>query len=100
MAKGRARTAIDRCSGGARHSSGRRRPGLLASRSQSLVCERDAAAVHPSAPSGLVAPAKDYAMRDRFATIVTTFGAVALVMSAMGEAKPTYIWNASKSVSI
>jgi conjugative transfer signal peptidase TraF len=39
-------------------------------------------------------------MRDRLATIVTTFGAVALVMSAMGEAKPTYIWNASKSVPI
>jgi conjugative transfer signal peptidase TraF len=34
------------------------------------------------------------------ATIVVTFGAVALVMSTMGEATPAYIWNASKSVPI
>jgi conjugative transfer signal peptidase TraF len=39
-------------------------------------------------------------MRGRLATIVTTFGAVALVMSTMGEARPTYIWNASKSVPV
>ncbi|UPJ48464.1 S26 family signal peptidase [Bradyrhizobium sp. 200] len=39
-------------------------------------------------------------MRNRLATIVVTFGAVALVMSTMGEATPAYIWNASKSVPI
>jgi conjugative transfer signal peptidase TraF len=39
-------------------------------------------------------------MRDRLAPIVVTFGAVALVMSTMGEATPPYIWNASKSVPI
>lgn len=39
-------------------------------------------------------------MRGRLATIVVTFGAVALVMSTMGEATPAYIWNASKSVPI
>ena len=39
-------------------------------------------------------------MRGRLATIVMTFGAVALVMSTMGEATPAYIWNASKSVPI
>ncbi len=39
-------------------------------------------------------------MRGRLATIVMTFGAVALVMSTMGEATPTYIWNASKSVPV
>jgi conjugative transfer signal peptidase TraF len=39
-------------------------------------------------------------MRDRLATIVVTFGAVALVISTMGEATPAYIWNASKSVPI
>ena len=39
-------------------------------------------------------------MKRRFATIVATFGAVALVMSTMGEATPIYIWNASKSVPI
>ena len=39
-------------------------------------------------------------MRSRLATIVVTFGAVALVMSTMGEATPAYIWNASKSVPI
>ena len=39
-------------------------------------------------------------MRGRLTPIVTTFGAVALLMSTMGEAKPTYIWNASKSVPI
>jgi conjugative transfer signal peptidase TraF len=39
-------------------------------------------------------------MRGRLATIVVTFGAVALVLSTMGEATPAYIWNASKSVPI
>jgi conjugative transfer signal peptidase TraF len=39
-------------------------------------------------------------MRSRLATIVVTFGAVALVMSTMGEVTPAYIWNASKSVPI
>ena len=39
-------------------------------------------------------------MRGRLATIVRTFGAVALVMSKMGEATPAYIWNASRSVPI
>ena len=39
-------------------------------------------------------------MKGRLATIVMTFGAVALVMSTMGEATPAYIWNASKSVPI
>ena len=39
-------------------------------------------------------------MRGRLATIVTTFGAAALVMSTMGEATPAYIWNASNSVPI
>jgi conjugative transfer signal peptidase TraF len=39
-------------------------------------------------------------MRGRLATIVVTFGTVALVMSTMGEATPAYIWNASKSVPI
>jgi conjugative transfer signal peptidase TraF len=39
-------------------------------------------------------------MRGRLATIVTTFGAVALVMTTMGEPTPTYIWNASTSVAI
>ena len=39
-------------------------------------------------------------MRGRLATIVMTFGAVALVMSTMGEATPAYIWNVSKSVPI
>jgi len=29
-----------------------------------------------------------------------TFGAVALIMSTMGESTPVYIWNASKSVPI
>lgn len=33
-------------------------------------------------------------------TIAMTFGAVALVMSTIGEATPAYIWNASKSVPI
>jgi conjugative transfer signal peptidase TraF len=32
--------------------------------------------------------------------MILTFGAVALVLSTMGEAEPTYIWNASKSVPI
>ena len=39
-------------------------------------------------------------MRGRLATIVMTFGAVALVMSTRGEATPVYIWNASKSVPV
>jgi conjugative transfer signal peptidase TraF len=39
-------------------------------------------------------------MRSRTATILMTFAAVALVLSTMGEATPTYIWNASKSVPI
>jgi conjugative transfer signal peptidase TraF len=39
-------------------------------------------------------------MRNRPVTILMTFGAVALVMSTMGEATPVYIWNASKSVPI
>jgi conjugative transfer signal peptidase TraF len=39
-------------------------------------------------------------MKGRLATVVMTFGAVALVMSTMGEATPIYIWNASKSVPI
>ncbi|HVR58418.1 MAG TPA: S26 family signal peptidase [Pseudolabrys sp.] len=39
-------------------------------------------------------------MRGRLTTILMTFGAVALVMSTMGEATPAYIWNASKSVPI
>ena len=39
-------------------------------------------------------------MKGRLATIVMTFGAVALVLSTMGEAKPAYIWNASKSVPV
>ena len=39
-------------------------------------------------------------MRNRSVTILLTFGAVALVMSTMGETTPAYIWNASKSVPI
>jgi len=39
-------------------------------------------------------------MKGWLATIVMTFGAVALIMSTMGEATPIYIWNASKSVPI
>src|ERR1700733_5873225 len=39
-------------------------------------------------------------MRSRTATILMMFAAVALVLSTMGEATPTYIWNASKSVPI
>jgi conjugative transfer signal peptidase TraF len=39
-------------------------------------------------------------MKGRLATILMTFAAVALVLSTMGEATPTYIWNASKSVPI
>jgi type IV secretory pathway protease TraF len=34
------------------------------------------------------------------ATILMTFTAVALVLSTIGEATPTYIWNASESVPI
>jgi len=39
-------------------------------------------------------------MRGRLATIVVTFGAVALDVSTMGQATPAYIWNVSKSVPI
>jgi len=39
-------------------------------------------------------------MKGRLVTIVMTFGAVALIMSTMGESTPVYIWNASKSVPI
>ena len=39
-------------------------------------------------------------MRNRPVTILMTFGAVALVMSTMGEPTPAYIWNTSRSVSI
>src|SRR3984885_8307108 len=39
-------------------------------------------------------------MKSRTTTILITFVAVALVLSTMGEAMPTYIWNASKSVPI
>jgi conjugative transfer signal peptidase TraF len=39
-------------------------------------------------------------MRSRTATILMTFATVALVLSTMDEATPTYIWNASKSVPI
>jgi conjugative transfer signal peptidase TraF len=39
-------------------------------------------------------------MRSWTATILMTFAAVALVLSTMDEATPTYIWNASKSVPI
>jgi conjugative transfer signal peptidase TraF len=39
-------------------------------------------------------------MTSRTATILMTFAAVALVLSTMDEATPTYIWNASKSVPI
>ena len=39
-------------------------------------------------------------MRGRLATILMTFGAVALVVLTMGEATPAYVWNASKSVPI
>jgi conjugative transfer signal peptidase TraF len=48
----------------------------------------------------MVAQAKDCAMRSPTATILMTFTAVAVVLSAMREATPTYIWNASKSVPI
>jgi conjugative transfer signal peptidase TraF len=39
-------------------------------------------------------------MRGRLPTIAMMFGAVALVMSTMGEATPAYIWNASTSVPV
>jgi conjugative transfer signal peptidase TraF len=39
-------------------------------------------------------------MKGRLVTIVMTFGALALIMSTMGESTPVYIWNASKSVPI
>ena len=100
LAESRARSATDRCRRGARHPSRRRRAGILASRPQPLVGERDAAAVHPRAPSGLAASAENRAMKSRTATILMTFAAVALVLSTMDEATPTYIWNASRSVPI
>lgn len=37
-------------------------------------------------------------MSGRLATIVMTFGTVALVIWTMGEATPAYVWNESKSV--
>jgi conjugative transfer signal peptidase TraF len=39
-------------------------------------------------------------MKSRTATILMTFAAVALVLSTMDKATPTYIWNASGSVPI
>ena len=39
-------------------------------------------------------------MRGRLATILMTFGAVALVVLTTGEATPAYVWNASKSIPI
>jgi conjugative transfer signal peptidase TraF len=39
-------------------------------------------------------------MRSRTATMLMTFAAVALILSTMDEATPTYIWNASSSVPI
>lgn len=39
-------------------------------------------------------------MIGRWTTIALTTGAIALVMSTMGEAIPSYIWNASRSVPI
>jgi type IV secretory pathway protease TraF len=39
-------------------------------------------------------------MSSRTVTILMTFTALALVLSTMGEATPTYIWNASKSVPV
>jgi conjugative transfer signal peptidase TraF len=39
-------------------------------------------------------------MRGQLTTIALTFGAVALVISTMGAAAPSYIWNASSSVPI
>jgi conjugative transfer signal peptidase TraF len=48
----------------------------------------------------MAAPAKDCAVKGRSGTILMTFGAVALVISTMGEAPPAYIWNASNSVPI
>jgi conjugative transfer signal peptidase TraF len=39
-------------------------------------------------------------MRGRLATIMMTFGAIALVVFTMGEARPSYVWNASASVPI
>jgi conjugative transfer signal peptidase TraF len=39
-------------------------------------------------------------MKSRTATILMTFAAVALVLSTMDGATPTYIWNASRSVPI
>jgi hypothetical protein len=48
----------------------------------------------------MAASAENLAMTSRTTTILTTFTAVALVLSTMGEATPAYIWNASKSVPI
>ena len=39
-------------------------------------------------------------MKSRTTTILMTFLAVALVLSTMDEATPTFIWNASRSVPI
>jgi conjugative transfer signal peptidase TraF len=39
-------------------------------------------------------------MKSRTATVLMTFVAVAVVLSTMGQATPTYIWNASRSVPI
>lgn len=39
-------------------------------------------------------------MRGRWATILVTLGAVALVISTTGETAPAFIWNASNSVPI
>jgi conjugative transfer signal peptidase TraF len=48
----------------------------------------------------MAASAENLAMRSRTATILMTFTALALVLSTMREATPTYIWNASKSVPV
>jgi conjugative transfer signal peptidase TraF len=48
----------------------------------------------------MAASAENHAMKARMATILTTFTAVALVLSTMGEATPAYIWNVSKSVPV
>jgi conjugative transfer signal peptidase TraF len=39
-------------------------------------------------------------MKSRTATVLMTFVAVAVVLSTIGQATPTYIWNASRSVPI
>jgi conjugative transfer signal peptidase TraF len=48
----------------------------------------------------MAASAENSAVRSRAATILMTFAAVALVLTRMGEVRPAYIWNASKSVPI